>query len=171
VAQLNACTNHTIVVSKSCCPVCWELISIFNRRAQDPKNDKVVSFTARGRHANLYPVDLPDVLDDDIKDELVTSFSIILLNDLVYLSNKRSATTKHNPSDSSDSSVSQPESLALSLDSILSGSADADTAQDNYTFGTERRKKLSRHGSVESKIEMWRHSDRDCDPDLMMPPL
>jgi hypothetical protein len=79
----------TIAVSKSCCPVCWEIVTIFKRRYQTTQEQgsesTPVYFNTRERHPNLYPVDLPDVLDESIKDELLTKFSITLLKDLVSL--------------------------------------------------------------------------------------
>ena len=83
----------TIAVSKPCCPVCWELVTIFNHQNQTTQEQGPesgdhtlpVRFLTRGRHPHLYPVDLPDILDEGIKDELLTKFSITLLDDLTKL--------------------------------------------------------------------------------------
>src|ERR1700728_4768493 len=103
-----------------------------NQTTQEPGSELTVPklpilFNARGRHPNLYPVDLPDVLDESIKDELLTKFSITLLKDLVSLFDEdaRAANAKH------VNSASQPESVAFSLNSSMGGSIDVDSSVDN----------------------------------------
>ena len=149
--QLQASRQFKIAVSKSCCPVCWDIVNIFNEQAKTTQEPKpLVCFRARGRHANLYPVDLPDLLDEGIKDELLTKFSITLLKDLVSLfeedaraaharaAHARAAHAKHLRS---GSSVSQPESVALSLGSSMDSSID-EVSQDNRATVMEKFEKL-----------------------------
>lgn len=126
--QLGFSRNFTIAVSKSCCPVCWEIITIFNRQNQEQGSS--VCFQARGRHPNLYPVDLPDILDEGIKDELLTKFSITLLKDLISLfeQDARAANAKRMRS---ESNVSQPESVTFGLFSSMDDSTDMGSSQTN----------------------------------------
>ena len=124
--QLKASGIVPIAVSKSCCPVCWDIINIFKHQTEQQGSS--VCFQAHGRHPNLYPVDLPDILDEGIKDELLVKFSITLLKDLVSLfeADTRAANANHTRS---GSNVSHPESLALSLDSSMGGSNDPSSSQ------------------------------------------
>ena len=124
--QLQPSGQHRIAVSKACCPVCWDIAKIFNRLSTEKPSQ--VHFQAHGRHPNLYPVDLPDILDEGIKDELLVKFSITLLKDLVSLfeADTRAANANHTRS---GSNVSHPESLALSLDSSMGGSNDPSSSQ------------------------------------------
>jgi hypothetical protein len=103
-----------------------------------------VRFQARGRHPNLYPVDLPDVLDDGIKDELLEKFSLILLEGLVSLLDEdaKAAKAKHAHS---ESSVSQAESVAFSIGSSLGGSVDIGPSQTNQKYlAGDRQNSLDR---------------------------
>jgi hypothetical protein len=131
--QLHTSQNFLIAVSKLCCPVCWDIINMFNR--QNEEQGSSVRFQAHGRHPNLYPVDLPDILDEGIKDELLTKFSIALLKDLVSLfeADTRAAQAKHMRN---QSNVSQPESVAYTLISSLDGSTDSSPHTDqDYVSG------------------------------------
>ena len=127
--QLHASEKFAIAVSKLCCPVCWDIINIFNR--QNKEQGSSVRFQAHGRHPNLYPVDLPDILDEGIKDELLTKFSITLLKDLVSLFEAdRTVQTKHRRI---ESNVSQPESVAYTITSSMDGSTDS-SPHTNQTY-------------------------------------
>ena len=122
-----------IAVSKACCPVCWDLVKIFNRLNEEEPSR--IHFQAHGRHPNLYAVDLPDILDEGIKDELLKKFGITLLQDLVSLfeldEDSKTAATKHKRS---ESDVSQPESVAYSVSSscMSGGSVAEPSVQDNF---------------------------------------
>jgi hypothetical protein len=154
-----------IAVSKSCCPVCWDIITIFNKQAkttqEQARSDSEsgnhtppVTFKTRGRHPNLYPVDLPLILDEGIKDELLRKFSTNLLNDLLALWESSNRTTgKHVPS---TSNVSQPESVALSLNSSLGGSVDH-TEADAEDVENFHRETFSRS---RYDVELW--DKRNC---------
>ena len=103
--QLQDSREITIAISKSCCPVCWDIVKIFDRQAQTTQGQgsesgnytPPVRFRTCGRHSNLYAVDLPDLLDGGLKDELLTKFSIDLLKDLFSLLDKdtKAAKPKH----------------------------------------------------------------------------
>jgi len=143
--ELHAAGKFTIAVSKSCCPVCWDIMDILNRQ----QGSSVVHFQAQGRHPNLYPVDLPAILDEHIKDELLTKFSITLLKNLVSLfeEDARAAQAKHRRS---ESNVSQPESLALSLaSSSMDGSIDSSAHNDQVHLNTM----ASSHKRVQAWME------------------
>ena len=107
-----------------------------------------VTFKTGGRHPILYPVDLPLILDEAIKDELLRKFSSNLLNDLLSLWESSKTTGKHVPS---TSNVSQPESVALSLNSSLGGSVD-DTEADADGVENFHRKTYD--------VELW--NKRNC---------
>jgi hypothetical protein len=111
------------------------------------QSDKQVHFEVRGRHPNLYAVDIPDVLDEDIKDELLIKVSITLLKHLVRLVDEdtEAAKTKHAHS---KSNVSEPESVALSLSSSAGGSVDADGCAAVHDGVAEYVK----------RVESWRNS-------------
>jgi hypothetical protein len=150
--QLRDSRTFTIAVSKSCCPVCWDIIDIFNK--QDSESGVPVRFNARGRHPTLYPVDLPEILDDGIKDELLKKFSITLIKDLVSLleNDAKVANAKHV---SKDSNVSQPESVAFSLDSSdLGGSIDVDSSEANQAYVAEARRKMDSNSYLE-RVTSW----------------
>jgi hypothetical protein len=137
--QLQSSGKYMIAVSKSCCPVCWDIVKIFDRQNKEKRSP--VCFQARGRHPNLYPVDLPDILDEGIKDELLTKFSITLLKDLVSLfeADARAARAKHSRI---DSNVSQPESLTYSLDSSMGGSIDVVSLKSNTKYVARSRQEV-----------------------------
>jgi hypothetical protein len=152
-----------IAVSKSCCPVCWDVVEMFNRqnpttqelgqRSDSGNHTHSVRFRARGRHSNLYPVDLPEVLDEGIKDQLLTKFSTTLLKALVSMVDEdaRAANTNHMPSESGSSYVSQPESVALSLDSSAAGSVDVHSTQSEYIKST--------HQNSHERVATWRNNE------------
>jgi hypothetical protein len=151
--QLHTSEKFVIAVSKSCCPVCWDIINIFNR--QNEESGSSVRFQAQGRHPNLYPVDLPDILDEGIKDELLTKFSITLLKDLISLfeADARAAQIKHRRI---ESNVSQPESVAYTLTSSMDGSIDSSPHNDQACIsGT--LKTLARMQSLERGIRSHEH--------------
>jgi hypothetical protein len=163
--QLQDSRKFKIAVTKSCCPVCWEIVTIFNRQnetTQEQGSDSgdhtfPVHFDARGRHPILYPVDLPDILDESIKDELLTKFRITLLRNLACLLDKettKAANTKHLRS---ESNISQPESVAFSVDSSFGGSIDVGTSQGNQQYISEKRQKEF------VDVESWRKSS--CNPE------
>lgn len=128
--QLHSSENFTIAVSKSCCPVCWDIIKIFNR--QNEEQGSSVRFQAHGRHPNLYPVDLPAILDEGIMDELLTQFSITLLKDLVSLCEEDARA--HAGHMRSESTVSQPESVTYSLSSSMDGSVEVGSSDANQAY-------------------------------------
>jgi hypothetical protein len=158
-----------IAVSKSCCPVCWDIITIFNKQAKTTQEQASsdsesgnhtppITFKTRGRHPNLYPVDLPLILDEGIKDELLRKFSTNLLNDLFALWESSKTTGKHVPS---TSNVSQPESVALSLTSSLGSSVD-DTEADAEDVEDFHHETFSRYD-----VGAW--DERNCSYDLDQP--
>lgn len=160
--QLQASRQFKIAVSKSCCPVCWDIVNIFNEQAKTTQEPKpLVCFRARGRHANLYPVDLPDLLDEGIKDELLKKFGIHLLKDLFSLLDKdtlKAAKSKH------VASISNPESLALSLNSSLGSSLDnEDHLQVDITSKGLNDKYDQMH-----RVESWTRSFT-CNPNQPEP--
>lgn len=151
-----------IAVSKSCCPVCWVIIEVFNQITQEENSKSAthiapVRFNARGRHLNLYPVDLPDILDDAVKDELLRRFSIILLENLIALLDKDASAAKAKHVHS-DSNVSQPESVAFSVDSTLGGSIDVGSSQANQEHITSVRR--DRMQSLD-RVHLWVKSSTD----------
>lgn len=122
-----------------------------------------VRFQTRGRHSNLYPVDLPDVLDEGIKDQLLTKFSIDLLKDLFSLLDQEDAKAAKAKHVHSRSDVSQPESVALSLGSSLGGSVDTDPPWANHQqVDHYRRGQGSRELSCD-RVESWRNSSCDLE--------
>jgi hypothetical protein len=66
-----------IAVSKLCCPVCWELLAVL--RGDTNK------YQVRGRHATVYPVDLPAWLPAGVLEEMIRRFRIYLRDELLIL--------------------------------------------------------------------------------------
>jgi hypothetical protein len=55
------------VVSKLCCPVCWDLIEVLS--------EVPASHTVTGRHSTLYPVRLPPNLGRETLEKMVCRYS------------------------------------------------------------------------------------------------
>jgi hypothetical protein len=66
--------DETIIISKLCCPACWELIDILR--------GKTKRFNVRGRHPTLYPVELPAYLSQQVLSEMITRFKEFLYNEI-----------------------------------------------------------------------------------------
>jgi hypothetical protein len=163
--QLGGSGQIKIVVTKSCCPVCWQIAVIFKREnektpeqgSESGNYSFPVHFDARGRHPNLYPVDLPDILDETIKDELLKKFRIILLRNLASLGEEaKAAKSKHMRS---ESNVSQPESLAFSMNSSLCGSIDISTSRVGHASLRKNRQEML------ADVESWRTRNSSCIPE------
>lgn len=155
--QIDASRFFKIAISKSCCPVCWDIVTIFNNLPNSESgNTPPIRFHARRRHPNLYAVDIPDILDEGVKDELLRKFSIILLKDLVSLLNEEAARTSNAKHAPRHSSVSQPESLTFSTDSTLGGSVDINTASADQQASDDHMKSLKRE-----RVELWNRLNLD----------
>ena len=77
------------MVSKRCCPICWELLDIL-RGETNP-------FRVRGRHATLFPVELPEWLSPQVVDEMITRFQEILYDEILRML-KFESSDNHPPS-------------------------------------------------------------------------
>jgi hypothetical protein len=69
-----------ISVSKLCCPVCWELFDVLNKRDSEKFRAKV-----RGCHPTVTGVALPETFPSDVSEVMVTRFRDILSGQLVDL--------------------------------------------------------------------------------------
>ncbi|KAF8330281.1 hypothetical protein F5887DRAFT_986545 [Amanita rubescens] len=100
--------NVRIGVSKLCCPVCWDLLSILqNQRSKKglPKN-----LFVHGRHPTLHEVDLPDWLPSDVLTAMVNWYESKLYEGLCNLEKMVESQTerrshRRNPSGQSERSV------------------------------------------------------------------
>ena len=63
-----------ISVSKLCCLVCWQLLSLMRTHAN--------KFTVRGRHAALSPVQLPSWLSIDIVKKMLNIYQQALIKEI-----------------------------------------------------------------------------------------
>jgi hypothetical protein len=72
--------TYSISVSKSCCPVCWELLDVLNETYSN-----MIHFTVRPPHQNLYPVCLPPWLPDDVLEKMIQRFGRKLYDKLHQL--------------------------------------------------------------------------------------
>jgi len=161
--QLQDSRVFTIAVSKSCCPVCWDIVTIFNEQTQEQGSDsEPVRFNTRGRHCTLYPVDLPDFLDEGVKDELVRKFSIDLLKDLFSLLDEDAKATKPKHAHSR-SDVSQPESVAFSLNSSLGGSVDIDPSWATHKDVHDYHRSEADREFNSGRMKSWRISSSSHD--------
>jgi len=83
--------QSTIAMSHLCCPVCWELLDILRGGA--------TNFNVRGRHATLYPVELPRWLPRDVMEQMVIRFKKILLIEITAMMSVAMATDDSDDSD------------------------------------------------------------------------
>jgi hypothetical protein len=60
----------SISVSKLCCPVCWEFLTLLRGETDD--------FKVRGRHTTVAPVDLPAWVPEEVMKEMVERFRAIV---------------------------------------------------------------------------------------------
>jgi len=67
----------TIVVSKLCCPGCWESLDIL----RDNKN----LFNICGHHPTLFPFELPACLSPQVLHEMITRFRGILCDEILTM--------------------------------------------------------------------------------------
>ena len=65
------------MVSKRCCPICWELLDILRGETK--------RFRVRGRHATLYPVELPEWLSPWVVDKMIIRFQEILYDEILRM--------------------------------------------------------------------------------------
>jgi len=77
LAEFKDSKYKTIGVSKLCCPVCWHLLTILRGSTKD--------YEVRGHHGNIYSVDLPFWLPDDVKQTLIDQFRSYLMTELVTM--------------------------------------------------------------------------------------
>lgn len=69
-----------VAVSKQCCPVCWDLITLLrNSRGSSPR------LAIRGYHPHIYPLVLPPCISDEIRAEMDSKFLGYLGSELVQL--------------------------------------------------------------------------------------
>lgn len=77
-----------ISVSKLCCPVCWELLSMLNE--ENP-------LKLRGHHSTIYPVELPQWLPSQIVDKMNALFQNHLRQEIeIMLQGAEEGATKRN---------------------------------------------------------------------------
>jgi hypothetical protein len=74
---LQSMDQNFIVASKRCCPICWELLDILR--------GKTKRFRVRGRHATLYPVELPEWLSPQVLGEMITRFQEIIYDEILRM--------------------------------------------------------------------------------------
>lgn len=101
-----------ISVSKLCCPVCWEFLSLL--RGEDSK----MVLSVRGCHSIIYPVRLPAWLPEDIVKKMVKRFQTHLRHELNVMMSHMVApqppTTvpRHHRNTESESNISVTSSLS-----------------------------------------------------------
>ena len=89
--------QNFIVVSRRCCPICWEVLDILRGDTD--------RFRVRGHHATLFPVELPEWLSPRVVDEMIIRFQEILYNEILRML-KFEASDKRPPSRQSISNLS-----------------------------------------------------------------
>jgi hypothetical protein len=67
----------TIVVSKLCCPGCWEYLDIMR--------GKVNRFKVRGRHPTLFPFELPAYTSPQVMREMIIRFEGFLHDEILTM--------------------------------------------------------------------------------------
>ena len=63
-----------LVVSKLCCPICWEFLQVLRGDSRD--------FNVRGYHTSFYPVELPSWLPEHVLTDMVKRFELHLRREL-----------------------------------------------------------------------------------------
>ena len=77
LSDMQSMDENFIVVSRRCCPICWELLDILRGETK--------RFRVRGRHATLFPVELPEWLPPQVMDEMITRFQEILYDEILRM--------------------------------------------------------------------------------------
>lgn len=102
-----------LVVSKLCCPICWEFLQILRGDTRD--------FIVRGYHTSLYPVELPSWLPEHVLTDMVKRFERHLRRELdIFLQTPPGghrdvpATKTHKIVESFDSAISASSASSLS---------------------------------------------------------
>ncbi|KAF8341059.1 hypothetical protein F5887DRAFT_1076627 [Amanita rubescens] len=111
---LNLCKkldHRWIAVSKRCCPVCWELLSILREHPSHP------ALEVRGRHSTVYQVDLLPGLPVPVIRNLLDFFEHKLYDELKNLDQSGRGSHKRNLSIESDAGLSTGTISTESLDS------------------------------------------------------
>ena len=70
------------MVSKLCCPACWDLINIL----QDLDKSK---YNIDSRHSTIYPIQLPPLLSPKVVEQMVKKFEDYLLVELGIMEENR----------------------------------------------------------------------------------
>lgn len=104
VQQLN---NARIGVSKLCCPVCWDLLSILKNERS--KNGQEKGLVVCGRHPTLHEVDLPRWLSLEVLKAMVDQYESKLYEELMGMAKRSEIQSerrshRRNPSGQSDRS-------------------------------------------------------------------
>src|SRR6266550_1522266 len=63
-----------VSVSKLCCPVCWEFITLLRETTATTATDKSPKFSVRGYHPHIYPLVLPPWISDEIREKMNLKF-------------------------------------------------------------------------------------------------
>lgn len=75
-----------MAVSKLCCPACWDYFDILSDSERQGSKADSKMFKIRGRHATVYPVQLPDWSHPDVVRELNKRFDGYLRSELDIMS-------------------------------------------------------------------------------------
>ena len=77
-------TGPGIMISKLCCPACWQLFQLLTQ-----SSTLSTLFTVHGSHYVLYPVELPVWLPEEVINELIEFFWPILVDLLKSIIRKK----------------------------------------------------------------------------------
>lgn len=98
--------RHIIVVSKLCCFVCWDVLTILRMLGGNSQD-----FVVRGRHTTLFAIDLPHWLPESVVVQMVGLYRNRLLKELVTMM-KRKRTYSDTPLQS-DGAFSLPSNESV----------------------------------------------------------
>lgn len=109
-------SNRKILsVSKLCCPICWQLLSILRGSSED--------LAVRGGHPDLYPVEMPQWLPKDIMLKILAYVDQLLVDQVIIMMMNEANTTskRHNRKFSGQSpNVSDNDGHRSSFESLYS---------------------------------------------------
>jgi len=122
-----------IAVSKSCCPVCWELLKVLRNNGDVDPSDTSSKFAVRGFHSHIYPIVLPPWIQPSQKEQMISKFQIHLGSELVKMTSalkkihledgmthRRSGSSEISQA-SNSSKISQESSSVMSTASTTQG--------------------------------------------------
>ena len=156
-----------VAVSKLCCPVCWELLTLL--RITGTIDSESPKFAIRGSHPHIYPLVLPPYISDEICQEMNMRFLGYLGTELIQLiSGARGPSGAEETSkfskfrhrrQASDCSTFSQESCTTLCSVSSNSEGEFEDGEDYYPSGT-RRGKSELTSFLTDVFETWKVAAR-----------